>query len=128
MLFLLMLVPAAAGLLAFIVPLNRRRPWLLPVGSVAHLALVLWALQQPSGLSEGDWLVLDPLGKVFLGFFSGFYCLCLTYMASYLTQQPERSNRILCGCSLLSLAMMTLVVLSHHLGLMWVGMEATTLI
>jgi len=36
-------------------------------------------------------------------------------------------NRVFCACFLLSLSMITLVVLSHHLGLMWVGMEATTL-
>lgn len=72
--------------------------------------------------------MLDALGKVFLGFFSGFYCLCMIYTAPYLMRQPQRSNRILCTCLLLSLAMMILVALSHHLGLMWVGMEATTLL
>jgi hydrogenase-4 component F len=34
---------------------------------------------------------------------------------------------VLCACLLLTLAMMTLVILSHHLGLLWVAMEATTL-
>src|SRR5712692_11075089 len=124
----LILVPAAVGGIAFLVPSNRWRPWLLPVGAIAHFVMVLWALGQVWPVNTGDWLILDPLGKVFLGFFSGLYSLCLFAAALYFTQQPQRSNRALCGCLLLSLAMMTLVVISHHLGLMWVGMEATTLV
>src|SRR5262249_22579268 len=45
----------------------------------------------------------------------------------FLTSGHVRPNRIFCACFLLSLGMITLVILSHHLGLMWVGMEATTL-
>src|SRR5207248_11072928 len=38
-----------------------------------------------------------------------------------------RSNQVFCTCFFLSLSMITLVSLFHHLGLMSVGMEATTL-
>jgi len=34
---------------------------------------------------------------------------------------------VFAGCLLLFLATMTLVAVSRHLGLMWVGVEATTL-
>src|SRR5207245_2882632 len=44
-----------------------------------------------------------------------------------LPRAQRRSNRVFCACLLLSLSMITLVILSHHLGLMWVAMEATTL-
>jgi hydrogenase-4 component F len=130
--YLLILLPLAMAALAFVLPSNRGRPWLLPVGALGHLGLVAVAIFQPgdgavvSGL--GGWLLLDPLGKVFLGFFSVFYFVCLSYTAVYLSHETRRSNRVFCSCLLLSLAMMTLVVLSHHLGLMWVGMEMTTLV
>jgi hydrogenase-4 component F len=39
----------------------------------------------------------------------------------------DRPNRVFCANLFVVLAMMTLVSLSHHLGLMWVAMEATTL-
>src|SRR5262249_30268075 len=65
--------------------------------------------------------------KVFLGLTSTLFALCSVYTAGYLTRQPDHSNRVFCACFLLSLSMITLVILSHHLGLMWVGMEATTL-
>src|SRR5262249_38512750 len=44
-----------------------------------------------------------------------------------LALRADRPNRVFCANLFVSLAMMTLVTLSHHLGLMWVAMEATTL-
>jgi hydrogenase-4 component F len=58
---------------------------------------------------------------------SALFLLCSVYTARYLTAGEAQPNRIFCLCFLLSLSMITLVTLSHHLGLMWVGMEATTL-
>jgi hydrogenase-4 component F len=132
MIYLLIVFPLVMAAVTFAVPSNRWRPWLLPLGALGHLGLVVTAVFQPgeeaalSGL--GGWLALDPLGKIFLGFFSVFYFVCLLYAAVYLNHESHRSNRVLCTCLLLSLGMMTVVVLSHHMGLMWVGMEATTLV
>jgi hydrogenase-4 component F len=123
----LILAPLALAALAYAVPSDRYRPWLMPVGAVGHLLLVVAALQSPPDPALGNWLVLDPLGKVFLGFVSLLFCLCAFYTARYVTTGHARSNRVFCACFLLSLSMITLVLLSHHLGLMWVGMEATTL-
>src|SRR5207249_6061859 len=53
--------------------------------------------------------------------------LCSLYAPGYLALRADRNNRIFCANLLVVLAMMTLVTLSHHLGLMWVAMEATTL-
>jgi hydrogenase-4 component F len=111
----------------FAVPSNRWRPWLLPLTAVLHLGLTAWALAEPEVSALGGWLLLDPLGKVFLGFVSVLFCLCAWYAPAYLRLRPERSNRVFCSALLLTLAMMTLVILSHHLGLLWVAMEATTL-
>src|SRR5439155_2035251 len=50
------------------------------------------------------------------------------YAPGYLALRSERQNRVFCANLFAMLATMTLVILSHHLGLMWVAMEATTLI
>src|SRR5262249_16731019 len=92
-----------------------------------HLVLVLAALREPDVSAWGGWLVLDPLGKVLLVLVSVLFFLCALYAPGYLALRAERSNRVLCACLLGSLAMMTLVALAHHLGLMWVAVEATTL-
>jgi hydrogenase-4 component F len=135
MVYLLILVPLAMAAVTFAVPSNRWRPWLLPFCALAHLALVGLLLARPAGApaiaglsgSSGPWLLLDSLGKVFLGFLSVIFFICSLYAPGYLALRSDRPNRIFCANLLALLAMMTLVVLSHHLGLMWVAMEATTL-
>jgi hydrogenase-4 component F len=130
MAYLLIMFPLGMAVLAFAVPSDRRRPWLLPVTAAGHLALVGWSLAAPPGhFAPGTrWLALDPLGMVFLGFVSLLFFLCALYAPGYLALRVERPNRVLCANLLVSLAMMTLVILSQHLGLMWVAMEALTLV
>src|SRR5262245_47227704 len=132
MLYLTVLVPLAVAGIAFAVPSNRWRPWLLPVGALGHLLLVLSLVLAPdagaAATALGRWLLLDALGKLFLGFLSVLFFLCSLYAPGYLATRAEQSNRVLCVSLLVGLAMMTLVTLSHHLGLMWVAMETTTLV
>src|SRR5262249_53677114 len=75
----------------------------------------------------GGWLLLDALGKIVLGLLAVLFFLCSVYAPGYLTIRSDRPNRVFCANLFVALAMMTLVTLSHHLGLMWVAMEATTL-
>src|SRR5258708_4365089 len=132
MIYLLILFPLIMAAVTFAVPSNRWRPWLLPVGALGHLGLVAFAIFYPgegaavSGL--GGWLLFDPLGKVVLGFLSVLFFLCSLYAPGYLAIRADRPNRVFCANLFAAQAMMTLVTLSHHLGLMWVAMEATTLV
>jgi hydrogenase-4 component F len=127
----LVLVPLGLAAVTYAVPSDRRRPWLLPLGSLLHLLLVLRAvLAQADGSpisALGGWLLLDPIGKVTLLLISVLFFLCSLYAPGYLALRAGRPNRIFCANLFIALAMMTLVTLSHHLGLMWVAMEATTL-
>src|SRR5207249_4432961 len=134
MIYGLILLPLAMAAATFIVPSNRWRPWLLPLGALGHLALVVFFVFpsprlaiSPSPSGFGGWLLLDALGKVVLGFLSVLFFICSLYAPSYLALRAEKSNRVFCANLFVLLAMMTLVTLSHHLGLMWVAMEATTL-
>ena len=127
MLLALIILPLAAAAVAFAVPSNRLRPWLMPAAALGHSILVAFALMSPPIREPGDWLVLDPLGKIFLMLVTALFFLCSIYTARYLTVGHAMPNRTFCVCFLLSLSGITLVILSHHLGLMWVGMEATTL-
>jgi hydrogenase-4 component F len=75
-----------------------------------------------------DWLLLDPLAKVILLLLAVLFFFCALYAPAYLAFRTDRSNRVFCANLFAALAMMNLVTLSHHLGLMWVAMEATTLV
>jgi hydrogenase-4 component F len=128
MVFLLIFVPLIIAVAALVVPSNRWRPWLIPLAGVIHLGMTVWTLScaHPVAGLQG-WLALDPLGKLVLGLISVIFTICGFYAPAYLALRPERQNRFFCACLLGMLGMMTLVVLSHHLGLMWVAIEATTL-
>jgi hydrogenase-4 component F len=55
------------------------------------------------------------------------FLICMLYAPGYLALRGDRSNRVFCANLLVALSMMTLMILTQHLGLMWVAMEATTL-
>lgn len=123
----LILVPLVLAALAFALPSERWRPWLVPIGGATHLTLVVVALRRPEVTAFEGWLLLDPLGRLILGFLSLLFFLCALYVPGYLALRRDRSNRIFCTCLLAFLGTTTLMTASHHLGLMWVALEATTL-
>src|SRR6185436_7376040 len=80
----------------------------------------------PTSTAYG-WLVLDPIGiPILLTVCVLFFCLSL-YAPGYLRLRDDRPNRVFCACLLFLMGMMSLVIFAHHLGLMWVAIEATTL-
>lgn len=132
MAYQLICFPLLMAALVFAVPSNRWRPWLLPVGALGQLYLALSAVFAPASSEQisglDGWLLLDALGKLVLGFLAVLFFLLTLYAPGYLAFRSDRPNRIICANLFASLSMMTLVTLSHHLGLMWVAMEAMTLV
>src|SRR5579859_6126832 len=127
MAYALIVVPLVLALVAFVVPSERARPWVVTLGGVAQLVLAAIAIAQPRVAGLDDWLVLDRLGKLVLGLTAILFFACSVYAPGYLAQRKERPNRVFCACLLIFVSMLTLVTIAHHLGLMWVAIEATTL-
>jgi hydrogenase-4 component F len=123
----LVALPILAAGAAAALPSEQRRPALLPLAALGHLALALWALATPRPDALGGWLALDPPGRVVLLLLSVLFSLCAFYAVGYLRHRRDLSNRVFVPCLLLFLGMTTLVVCSQHLGLMWVAVEAATL-
>lgn len=124
---LLVALPLAAALLALLVPSERARALLVPATGAVHLALTAAALLGRTELSADEWLALDGLGALFLGLVSGLFFLAALYVPGYLALRPDRPNRVFCVGLFGFLGGATLLVLSQHVGLMWVAIEATTL-
>jgi hydrogenase-4 component F len=122
------LFPLVMAAVAAAVPSNRLRPWLLPVTAAAHLAMTVFVLIRPDARVSAAWLVLDPAGCIVLLVVSTLFLFCSFYGVGYLHSRQGRPNRIFCACLLGFLGIMSLVTWSHHLGLMWVAIEATTLV
>lgn len=125
--FLLLALPLLGAAAARLIPDNRLRPIVLPLFAVIQLGLVGWLLADTPPPIFSGWLELDALGKLVLGSFSILFAACSWYAVKYLRTRHERSNRMLCTSLLLCLSAMSLVSVSHNLGLLWVALEATTL-
>jgi hydrogenase-4 component F len=99
----------------------------LPVFTTLQLALVADTIVSHPPPSPGGWINLDPIGTLFLGTITLLFLVCAFYAVGYLAYRQDRSNRVLCMGLMVCLSAMTLVTVSHHLGLMWVALETTTL-
>jgi len=143
---LLILLPAAAAAIVYLLPSPRWRRRMLPLTGLLHLGLTITAIRQTPLRSAGGWLLLDPLGAYFLTIMSILFLAISWYAWSYFRRQPyhapndahdpfhhpqehgARSHEAQFGAALLLfLSTMTLVIMSNHLGLFWIAMEATTL-
>lgn len=137
----LLLIPLFAGFLAFLLRGDRVRRGLLVGVAVLHAALsaATWFVAPQPRL--GGWLALDAPGQIVLTITSVLFLAAAVYAIGYLRREsltphedPEEkflfSNEpeaVFTGCLLLFLVTMTLIALSQHVGLLWVGIEATTL-
>jgi hydrogenase-4 component F len=127
-LLLVIVAPIAIGLVALAMPSPRWRPWLVPAGGVIHAIGTAIVLTTDAGRPMfAGWLAIGALGRVLLGFLSVQYLVCAFYVPGYLALRPERPNRMFCAALLFLIAAMTAVVVSHHLGLMWVAIESSAL-
>ncbi len=123
----LIISPFAAALVAALLPSNRWRPWVTPLGGVVHFILTLQAVFGTPAQPVGEWVGLDPVGKLVLLLISTLFLVTSISLIGYLKFHPRRENRVFVACLLCTLGSMTLVAGSRHLGLMWVSIEATAL-
>ncbi len=128
MAFVMILFPLMMAGVALTVPSNRLRPWLLPLTAVVYSAMTVFVLMRPDLMITDRWLILDPPGRIVMLVVGTLFLFCSFYTVGYLQYRQERSNRVFCACLLGFLGIMSIVVWSHHLGLMWVAIEATTLV
>jgi hydrogenase-4 component F len=141
MIWALLLTPAIAGAIAMAVRPNWPRRVLLLLAAAAHTGLVAACWAWPPAPVGNGWIALDAPAMLFLGIASVLFLTSAVYTVGYLARESRPAENedeeelpflnfpeaVFTGCLLLFLATMTLVAVSRHLGLMWVGVEATTL-
>jgi hydrogenase-4 component F len=102
-----------------------RTGWLLVVATL-HLALTgaAWAGAPPA---LGGWVALDDAGLIAVSVVSVLFAVVSVYAVGYLRRESPRGGRAFVSCLLAFLASASLVTVSQHFALLWVGLEATTL-
>jgi hydrogenase-4 component F len=142
MLLSIVLIPAVLGILAFFVASPSLRRATLLIGSSGHAAAVVINAVHQAPVAPGAWIGLDAPGLLFLEIASILFAAVAIYTTGYLGRESghvvsdaeegftiaNRPEVRFIGCLLLFLATMSLVCISRDLGLMWVAVEATTLV
>lgn len=125
----LILVPLIAGLIAFIIKSKEKRRLLLVLSALIHLSITIAIWFEPKVEAARHWLYLDSLGLFFLTITSLLFTASAIYAVAYLKREEGKNPEALfVGCLLLFLSTMTIVTASQHFGLLWIAMEATTLV
>ena len=124
------LIPLFTGILAMFMPASVGRV-ILVVTAVLHLQISIlgWfgkltpALDRYFSVTPEGMLVLLVTSFIFL--FISIYAV--SYMREDMRQLDGSSEPIFIGCMLLFLATMSMVALADHLIVLWIAIEATTL-
>ena len=79
---LMLFMPVLGAVIAWLIPDNRRRPLVLPLFAVIHLALLGWVLGDPPPASAGGWFLLDPIGVAHRRWLPMAACLAVGLIAT----------------------------------------------
>jgi hydrogenase-4 component F len=138
LIWLLLLAPAATGLLCLVLPSPKAMLRALPAGVLASAAagfgIVGAVAREGRVFAASNWLFVDALSSFHLIVMLSVVSLASLYAWVYfgeelrsdrLTKKQARQfSSLWCG----SVSAMALVLVSNNLGVMWVGIEATTLL
>jgi hydrogenase-4 component F len=126
--FLVLVAPAAGAVLS-LVPHSRASEWVARVAALVTLAAALALLVTSASGQWGNYLGIDQLSEVFLVMVAGVYATSTWYSRRYLRAVSHPYLAVSTYYALLSafaFAMRATLVVSD-LGLMWIGLEATTI-
>ncbi len=128
MVLILVLFPIAIAAAAFVLPHNKIRPLLLPLSGIVHSSVTAILVFRPEYRVLNEWITLDPAASLILLSVSALYLPSSFYAIGYLRYRSDRTNRVFVASFSSFLGLISLAICSHHLGLMWVAIEGTTLV
>jgi len=137
----LIFFPLLVGLSCFFVTSDTLRRAILVGTAALELGLAAYATVSPPEPAWNGILRLDGLGTVVLDITCTLFLAATVYAVGYLRDEKKGQRKdfqqglhftnapeaVFAACLLVFLAAMALVACSQHLGLLWVGIETTTL-
>lgn len=137
-LWVLTVLPVLSGMISLLMPSPRLVLASIASGMLVIAGIDLWVIagvfMKGAISSNNGWFRLDALSAYHLAVMMIVFLLSSFYACSYFRNEPDalRLNHYLSRrFSALwhgALAAMTLVLISNNIGIMWVGVEATTLL
>lgn len=141
MLLVLILIPFLAAIAAWLIDASPVRRKLLLLVAFCELALVASFWVWPPASIGGDLLNLDSIGLLVMTITACLFLAASFYSLSYFQDEPagKRKDHIqglaffnapestFTACMLIFLGSSMIVASTQHFGLLWVGIETTTL-
>ena len=127
MLEFVFLLPIVTGLVSLVLPVTLGRG-ILVVVALLHLQLsvMVWIGSMP--LYFSNFFNQSPEGMLILMVTSFIFLFISIYAVSYMKETEMQSEPIFIGCMMLFLGTMSMVVLAEHPIVLWIAIEATTLV
>jgi hydrogenase-4 component F len=120
------LIPLFTGVFAMFLPVKFGRG-ILVVTALLHLQLTIMAWMGKVTPGLPDYFAASPEGLLVLLVTSFVFLLVSIYAVSYMKETEMTSEPIYIGSTLFFLASMSMVALADHLIVLWIAIEATTL-
>ena len=127
MLELVFLIPMFTGIMAAYLPAKLGRG-ILVISALLHLQMTILAWLQMSKPGLEKYFSATPEGLLVLLVTSVVFLLISIYSVSYMQESENPKEPIFLGCMLFFLATMSMVALADHIIVLWVAIEATTLV
>jgi hydrogenase-4 component F len=119
-------IPILLGLLNFFLPPRIGRKVMVG-GSLVNFigAISIWSAD---ATSEGAYFQVTPEGQFIFLIISFLFVLVAIYTTGYLQNTLLAQEQVFTGCMLLCLGTMSMVAMADHIIVLWVAIEATTLV
>lgn len=127
MLEFVFLLPILTGIAAMFLPVNLGRGVLI-VSALLHLQLTVMSWMGKLTPYYPDFFSASPEGLLVLLVTSFIFVFITIYAISYMSETEMQSEHIFISCMLLFLGTMSMVTLADHPIVLWIAVEATTLV
>ena len=127
MLELVFLLPFCTGAAALFLPVRIGRIALV-ASALLHLAVTTLCWLRPFAPALPAYFGGSPAGMLVLLVTSFIFLFISWYGVLYMREQEMRSEPIFIGCMLLFLGTMSMAALAEHPIVLWIAIEATTLV
>jgi len=127
--YLLIGLPVIMGTGVFLFRLHERtQKTILVATAMVHCFMTMSLWFRPCGILFNTFMGIDAPSQLVLTVVSVLFCIISVYMCGSLTNERMHAHSVCVGSLLFFLAAMTLVTFSRHMGLLWIAIEATTLL
>ncbi len=126
MLQLVVIIPLLAGITVFSLPISRGRIVVIATALI-HAALTALEWFGITGPLQNRYFNATPEGLLVLATLSFLFLWISLYSILYMRETEISKEPVFNACMLLFLAAMSMVAIADHIILLWVAVEATTL-